>query len=234
MNRSDVLRRVPMFAVLRGDVLQGIGRRFVETNYQPGEYLFFEGDPAKRMYVVAAGKVKLVKHSESGQDVILQVFTRGQVFGGIAFLVGATYPASAQAQTAVTVLSISSETFREIVHRHPDVALIVVRVLGTRLMQTQEQVRQLVAERVERRLARLLLRLADQVGEPVDDGVRIGMRVTRQDLADMTGTTVETVSRTISRWRRQGIVQAGREEIVITWPHGLVLIAEDLEGEPPE
>jgi CRP-like cAMP-binding protein len=234
MNRSEVLRGVPMFATLPGDVLQGIGRRFVETTYQPGEYVFFEGDPAQRLYVVAAGEVKLVKHSESGHDVILQVFTPGQVFGGIAFLVGATYPASAQAQTVATALSISSEIFREIVHRHPDIALAVVRVLGTRLMQTQEQVRQLVTERVEQRLARLLLRLADQVGEPVDDGVRLGMRITRQDLADMTGTTLETVSRTISKWRRQGIVQAGREEIVITWPHGLVLIAEDLEDKPPD
>jgi CRP-like cAMP-binding protein len=234
MNRSDVLRRVPMLAALPRDALQSISRRFTATTYESGAYIFFEGDPAQSLYVVAAGEVKLVKHSESGQDVILQVFAPGQVFGGIAFLVGSTYPASAQAQTKVEILSISAETFREIVHRYPDVALTVIRVLGRRMMDTQEQVRQLVAERVERRLARLLLRLADQVGESTDEGVRIGMRVTRQDLADMAGTTLETVSRTISRWRRDGIVQAGREEIVITWPHGLVLIAEDLEDELPQ
>ena len=224
-----ILVRVPMFATLSADALVDISRHFVPTSYDVGEYIFFEGDLARRLYIVASGEVKLVKHSESGQDVILQVFTSGQVFGGIAFLVGKAYPASAQAQTNVTVLSISGETFREIVHRHPDIALTVIRVLGRRLMDTQEQVRQLVAERVERRLARMLLRLADQVGVPTDEGVRIGMPISRQDLADMTGTTLETVSRTISRWRREGVVEAGREEITITWPHGLVLIAEDLE-----
>lgn len=231
MDRTQTLQSVPMFAALPADALADISRRFVQVSYEAGEYTFFEGDPARRLHVVQSGEVKLVKHSESGQDVILQVFGAGQVFGGIAFLVGECYPASAQAQTDVTVLSVSGEVFREIVHRHPDIALTVIRVLGTRLMDTQEQVRQLVAERVERRLARMLLRLADQVGVPSDQGVRIDMPISRRDLAEMTGTTLETVSRTISRWRREGIVEAGREEITITWPHGLVLIAEDLEDD---
>lgn len=231
MNRREALQRVPMFAALPADAQAEIARLFVGTEYPAGEYIFFEGDQAHSLYVVQRGEVKLVKHSESGQDVILQVFTAGQVFGGIAFLVGKEYPASAQTQTHVTVMSASSETFREIVYRYPEVALTVIRVLGTRLMDTQEQVRQLVAERVERRLARMLLRLADQVGIPADEGVRIDMPLSRQDLAEMTGTTLETVSRTVSKWRRQGIVAAGREEIVITWPHRLVLIAEDLEDD---
>lgn len=231
MKESEILRRVPMFAGLSSQALSDISRFFVTATHDAGDYIFFEGDPAHRLYIVQAGEVKLVKHSAGGQDVILQVFGAGQVFGGIAFLVGKRYPASAQAQTDATILSISSETFEQIVHRYPEVALTVIRVLGTRLMDTQEQVRQLVAERVERRLARILLRLADQVGVPAERGVRIDMPITRQDLADMTGTTLETVSRTISRWRREGIVDAGREEVVITHPHGLVLIAEDLEGD---
>jgi CRP-like cAMP-binding protein len=228
MDRDEILKRVPMFAALPANALADISRLFIRTTYVAGDYIFFENDPADRLYVVQSGEVKLIKHSESGQDVILEVFAAGQVFGGIAFLVGKHYPATAQAQTDVTVLSIPSETFRDIVQRYPDVALTIIRVLGTRLMDTQEQVRQLVAERVERRLARMLLKLADQVGVAADEGVRIDMPITRQDLAEMTGTTLETVSRIISRWRREGIVEAGREEIVITHPHGLVLIAEDL------
>lgn len=229
MDRRDILRRVPMFAALPADALDEISRLFVQTTYRAGEYIFFEGDSAHRLYVVHAGEVKLIKHSESGQDVILRVFAPGEVFGGIAFLAGHRYPASAQAQTDVQVLSMAGEAFRDIVQRHPDVALAVIRVLANRLHDAHEQLRQFAAERVERRLARMLLKLADQVGIPVDEGIRIDMPITRQDLAEMTGTTLETVSRIISRWRREGIVQAGREEIIITYPHRLVLIAEDLE-----
>lgn len=229
MDRSETLKRMPMFAALPAGALADISRLFVEATCEAGEYIFFEGDPARRLYVVQAGEVKLIKHSESGQDVILQVFGPGEVFGGIAFLVGERYPASVQAQTDAKVLSIAGDHFRYIVNRYPEVALTIIRVLASRLQDTQEQVRQLVAERVERRLARMLLRLADQVGVPVDEGVRIDMPMTRQDLAEMTGTTLETVSRIVSRWHRKGVVKAGREEIVITYPHGLALVAEDLE-----
>lgn len=229
MDRSEILRRVPMFAALPADALADISQLFVQTTYQAGEHIFFEGDPARQLYVVQTGEVKLIKHSESGQDVILRVFASGDVFGGFAFLVGETYPASVQAQTDVTILSISGEVFRDLVYRYPEVALTVIRVLASRLMDAHEQLRQFVAERVERRLARTLLKLADQVGVQVDEGVRINMPITRQELADMTGTTVETVSRIIGRWRREGILKAGREQITITYPHGLVLIAEDLE-----
>lgn len=229
MDRIETIRRVPMFAALPADVLSDIRHLFVQTSVQAGDYIFFEADLAQRLYIVQAGEVKLIKHSESGQDVILRVFAPGEVFGGIAFLTGDTYPASAQAQTDVELLSLSGEDFYEIVHRYPEVALTVIRVLARRLHDAHEQMRQLVAERVERRLARMLLKLTDQVGVAVDEGVRINMPITRQDLADMTGTTLETVSRTISRWRREGIVKAGREEIIVTHPHRLVLVAEDLE-----
>lgn len=229
MDRSEILRRVPMFATLPANALADISRLFVQTGYQAGEYIFLEDEPAQRLYVMLEGEVKLIKHSESGQDVILRVFTPGEVFGGIAFLAGSRYPASAQAQTDVVVLSVVGEAFRDIVHRYPEVAITVIQVLANRLHEAHEQLRQFAAERVERRLARMLLKLADQVGVPTDDGVRIDMPLTRQDLAEMTGTTLETVSRIISRWRRESIVRAGREEIVITHPHRLVIIAEDLE-----
>jgi CRP-like cAMP-binding protein len=218
-----------MFAALPAHALADISGLFIQTAYQAGDYVFFEGDPAQRLYVVQAGEVKLIKHSESGQDAILRVFTPGEVFGGIAFLGGKKYPASAQAQTDVKALSIAGDAFRDVVQRHPEVAVTVIRVLAGRLQEAHEQMRQLAAERVERRLARMLLKLADQVGVAVDEGVRIDMPITRQDLAEMTGTTLETVSRIISRWRREGIVEAGREQITITYPHRLVLVAEDLE-----
>ena len=229
----DTLQRVPMFATLPAETLADISRHFVRTTYAADDYIFFEGEPSERLFIVESGEVKLIKHSESGQDIVLEVFGPGEVFGGIAFLVGKPYPATAQALTPLTTLSVSAPIFREIVHRYPDIALNVIRVLGARMMAAQEQIRQLVAERVERRLARMLLKLADQAGVAVEEGVRLDMPITRQDLAEMTGTTLETVSRIISQWRRAGLVQAGREEIIITHPHRLVLIAEDLEQENP-
>jgi CRP-like cAMP-binding protein len=112
----------------------------------------------------------------------------------------------------------------------PGIALNAIQILAGRVRDFQDRIRELTTERVERRIARALLRLARQTGHKVDEGVLIDLPLTRQDLAEMTGTTLFTVSRTLSQWEAQGLVHAGRERVVIRFPHGLVSIAEDLGG----
>jgi CRP/FNR family transcriptional regulator, nitrogen oxide reductase regulator len=103
-----------------------------------------------------------------------------------------------------------------------------LQTLADRVSEFQDRIRELTTERVERRIARALLRLAQQTGRKVEDGVLVDLLITRQDIAEMTGTTIFTVSRTMSQWETQGIIKSGREKIIIRRPHQLVVIAEDL------
>jgi CRP-like cAMP-binding protein len=111
--------------------------------------------------------------------------------------------------------------------RHPRLAMNTLGTVGGRLQESQARVRELSTERVERRIAHALLRLAGQAGKPVGSGIRIDFPISRQDVAEMTGTTLHTVSRTFSAWEEQGIVESGRQKITIRKPDALLAIAED-------
>jgi CRP-like cAMP-binding protein len=115
--------------------------------------------------------------------------------------------------------------------RYPELAINALRVMAKRVQEFQDRYRELATERVERRIARALTRLARQAGRRTDEGVLIDLTLTRQDVAEMTGTTRFTISRTLAEWEQQGIVSVGRERIIITQPHALVTIAEDLPTE---
>jgi CRP-like cAMP-binding protein len=117
---------------------------------------------------------------------------------------------------------------RQVLETEPRVTLNAVQFVAGRLHDLQRRHRQLMTERVERRVARALLRLVHEAGRRVDAGVEIDFPVSRQDIAEMTGTTLYTVSRLLSSWEERGIVRSGRQRIILTKPHALVVLAEDL------
>jgi CRP-like cAMP-binding protein len=108
----------------------------------------------------------------------------------------------------------------------PYLSFDLMKLMTTYIQEMQERYRELATEKVERRIARALLRLAAQMGAKIEGGIELSF--TRQDLAEMSGTTLYTVSRVLSDWERQGLVEAGRERVVIRNPHGMVSIAEEL------
>jgi CRP-like cAMP-binding protein len=117
---------------------------------------------------------------------------------------------------------------RALLESENQIALNALRFVSGRLYDLQRRHRQLMTERVERRVARTLLRLVHDAGRRVDSGVEIDFRLSRQDIAEMTGTTLYTVSRLLSAWEGRGLGRSGRQHIVLTKPHALVAIAEDL------
>jgi CRP-like cAMP-binding protein len=151
-----------------------------------------------------------------------------EAFGLIACLSEARYPVSAEAVEDSAALAWERQVIGQMMEREPRMALNAIRILAGRVQEVQDRLRELATERVERRIARALLRLVRQTGRQIPEGVLIDFPITRQDLAEMTGTTLYTVSRTLSGWEAQGLIQSGRERIVIRFPHGLVAIAEDL------
>lgn len=193
---------------------------------------FQQGDPATTFYILDVGQVRITQLTPEGNQVILRFIRVGELFGGIAALGVETYPASAHAVQDSQALSWDTETMRALILRFPQLGLNVLEHAAQTIVQMQDRVRELQTERVERRVARALLRLARQAGVRVEQGVLIDLPLSRQDLAEMTGTNLYSVSRILSAWEKQALVQTGRERVVVRQPHQLVMIAEDLPAPP--
>lgn len=210
------------------------GRRVVRLR---GECFFRQGEPARHAYVLLSGRVKLQAVHPDGRVVIHRTAGPGEVFGGLALLGEQTYPVSAEAWEVCEALAWTGEQLRQMALRHPQLALNLLRMAAERVRDLQARVEELVADRVERRIARAVLRLVRQAGRRTEEGVLIDLPLSREDLANLAGTTLFTVSRVLSRWEERGIVVAGRQRLVVRVPHAFAEIAEDLEqpsdsGEP--
>lgn len=223
--RLKILGQVPFFRGLSPQDLAAVNRLFRERGFAPEETIYFAGDPAERLYVVAAGKVKLMRHTAGGKDVLLDMLTPGEFFGSLSALGDAEYPDTAQAQTEVCVLGIGSEEFRSILKDLPAVALAVLDLVAERLKEAHERVRQLSAHPAEQRIAYALLKLAEKLGQEREVGLLIQAPLSRDDLAQMTGTTTETASRVMSRFQKDGLIRAGRQWVAIADRAGLETIA---------
>ena len=229
--KSDLehLASVSLFKDLSMDelaTLRGLARiRHAEAD----EFYFLQGDPAEHLFVLYQGRIKLTQINPDGQQILLRILTPWSLFAAIA-LAGkqSQYPVSAQAAEESFALVWSREEISQMVVKIPRLALNAMDLLASFVVEFQDRYRELATERVERRLARTLLRLASQTGRKTSEGVLIDLPLTRQDIAEMTGTTLYTVSRILSQWETRQLVISGRERVVIVHPHGLVRIAEDL------
>ncbi len=229
MGGSYSLTHSNLFVSLTDEERAEAEKRLVRRRWAKGEYLFFEGDPAEWLVFVVEGQVKMLKHSESGRETILATFGPGQIVGEVGVLVGEAYPATAQALEPTVTLSLRREEYVALIRTHPDLAWALIVELGRRLQQAHETIRSLAVEKVERRVARVLLRMASASGERLEGGaVRITLPLSRQDIADMAGTVVETAIRTMSKFQKLGLIETREGCIVLLKPHHLVTIAEEL------
>lgn len=219
---------VPLF---EGLPEEGLDRAIALSRHErraKGETLFEQGAPAETFHLVLAGRLKVSQTTPEGQRVIVRHLGPRDIAGCVAVCGGMPYPATAEAVEDTWLLSWSRPRIAELAERHPGIAMTAMRIMGGRMTELQARVREMQTERVERRLAHALGRLVVQAGRRTAEGVEIDFPLTRQDLAEMTGTTLHTVSRTFSEWEAAGIVAGRRQKVVILAPHALVSIAEDL------
>jgi CRP-like cAMP-binding protein len=217
MNHVEVLRQVPLFASLTNEQIATMADRFHADSFAQDTIIFLEGDPADRLWVVQSGQVKIVKHTSDGQENLLEVITPGEMFGGAGILFP-IHPATAVAMTDTLTLSLEREAYLHLIRQHPDIALRIIALLGDRL-QAAMKMRAISTERVDVRLANILLKLGDKVGERMGEGIRINLPLSRQDLADMTGTTIETAIRIMSKFRKEGLVHTESGGYVVILDH---------------
>lgn len=221
-----LLADMAMFAGLEAAALDRVMDAAQARPLTKGEVVFRQGDPATTCHALLGGRIKIVATNAEGQQVVVQFVGPGEMFGTLAmFLHG--YPGDAVVVADGVQLLWSATDMRQMMLDHPVIALNTLGMLGARLEDLQNRMRQLSTERVERRVAQALVRLADQAGRADGTGIAIDFPLSRQDLAEMTGTTLHTVSRILSGWEEAGIIGGGRQKVVVLNLDQLVRVAWD-------
>jgi CRP/FNR family transcriptional regulator len=224
--RMDTLRG---FRTLPASVRARLAAATRERRVERGATVFAQGQPADSVWAVKEGLVHIVKYGPGGRELVAEVIPPGELFGAIAALQSRPYPATAVAPEPSVVWSIPAALARELCQTYPALRAAILEQVTDRLRSAHERLQSVALEPVEQRFARLLLALAEKVGEE-RDGRRV-VSATRQQLADMIGTTVETAIRITSKWQRAGVIYAARHEITLAAPAALRAIAA---GEPPD
>lgn len=226
---KELIEKSSLFQHVKTETVEHAIYEGILRTMEEGEYFFLQGDESTHAYVLLSGRVKLVQVTPNGQQITLRIMTSGQTYGGIALLSPPKgYPATAQAMEDSIAISWNTNQLRKWASNDSTLSFNTMQIMHGYIMDLQERQAGLTSERVEQRIARSLLKLAAQSGKKVDEGVLINMKLTRQDIAEMSGTTLFTVSRTLTEWERAGLLKIGRERVMICNPHGLVQIADDL------
>jgi CRP/FNR family transcriptional regulator, nitrogen oxide reductase regulator len=224
---ADIFSRSDLFVGIEEDKFSDIFSFNDRRIYEPGATLFCEGNPAVKSYLVLKGRLKLSKLHEDGKEAIVRYINPGEMTAAVSVFNGKGYPVTAQAVGICEAVGWNRETMLELMAAYPQIAINLLGMVVDRLDDIQSRYLELQTERVEQRIARALLRIMKQSGRKTDEGILIDFRLSRQDLADYTGTTLYTVSRTLSKWEKKGWVRSGRERIVVADPHALVSFAEN-------
>lgn len=214
VDKTALVRSIPFFASLSGPVAQKIGELLVERTINRGEYLFWEGEPADWLYVIQVGKIKLMKSSPNGRAMVLEMVAPGQVCG-TAVIYAPTHLSSAVAEAPTTAYGLQRSDLEKFIYGAPVVAKAVIAYLGSRLKSAHDTITSLVTSKVETRIASVLVKLAEYHGTETLKGVRINIPLTRKDIADAVGATVETAIRTLSRFQKEKILSTESKHILI-------------------
>jgi len=190
--------------------------------------IFDQGDPADRAYALLDGGVRITQSGGDGGQVVVRLIGPGEMFGTVALFTDHRYPAEAVTIGDAVVVSWSEIELLALIRRHPQIALNVIGIVGRRLKEVQERVRELSTQRVERRVAHTLLRLAVQAGHNTVDGTVIEFPLRRKDVAEIAGTTLHTASRILTAWEQAGLLASRGQRLTIRKPSGIQRIADGL------
>lgn len=228
---ENALRNAAPFRDLGPTALAEIARRASERQLTSGEAMFNQGDPAERFFLVVEGRLKVTMIVPDGKQVLVRLIFPGDFCGLTPVLTISEYPATARAIVASRAVTWPTSFWPTLIEMRPGLALGLTQALGRHLAEAHTRIAELSTAEVERRVASAVLRLADRAGEPVEGGgVRIDFPVTRQDIAELTGTTLHSVSRIISAWVTRGIVGRGRARLIVRDVPALERIAEGHAG----
>jgi CRP/FNR family transcriptional regulator len=210
------LDRIPLLNILSGKDRQRVLREVSETRYGRDDVIFREGEPTDYFHIVKNGSVKCVKSSPDGKECTLKMLMPGDLFCcDAAAFDGARHPGTAKPVGEATILRLRKDLYFDILRQNPEAAIEVIKYLGNRLHEAQENAKVLALDRADRRLAALLVDMAARSGTQDPHGIRLTVRITREDMANMVGTATETAIRIMSRFRRENLVAGTAKRLII-------------------
>lgn len=221
-----VLRRFSMFERMPDGDLDALIAQAIPKRADAGEAFFEQGAPATHFFLLINGRLKVTQVTQDGQQIIVRVVHPGDLFGFARALRRNDYPGTALTVTESLAMSWPTDAWPQFIDRSPHLAVSALNTIGQRLEEAHTRIREMSTEEVERRVAHTVLRLSQQAGKQADNGVRIDFPITRQDIAEMTGTTLHTVSRILSAWESKGLVEGGRQKLLVRDVKGLQSLAD--------
>ncbi len=212
---GEALRTASLYRGLSDDDRRRLAEVALVKSWDKGEVIFNEGDPSDFLLTVLTGRVKVVKLQPSGKEVILEIFGPGDPVGAVVAYEGRPFPASAIALDRTTCLLVRRGPLFALLEKHPSLVRGLLSAFTRRIVELAQRIPEVAGARVETRFAHLFLKLADRVGRAREGAVFIPMVLTRQELADLTGTTIETCIRLMSRWGKEGILETEKDGFVL-------------------
>ena len=223
---ESLLTHLPPFSRLDDREIRTILDQATSRRYDEGVAIFDEGAPAERFFMLLDGYVRVVRVAPTGEQVTALHIPSGQLLGIARALGRETYPATALTATESIVLSWPTRLWDGFVADYDGFATETYKTVGDRISEVHNRVVEMATQQVEQRVANALLRLINQTGRQVSDGIEIDFPITRQDLSELTATTLHTASRLLSAWEKQGLVHSKRKRIKVLDPHALVVISQ--------
>jgi len=225
----SLVANLPMFAALSSAEQDELLREARSIRYSKGMAVFEQGADADRFFLLLHGHLRVEKTTSQGQQSVVRYVSAGELFGVAQAMNLKHYPATAVAAVDSIALAWPSSSWSRLIVKYPSLAANALQTVGSRLQDAQARVMEISNEQVEQRVAHALLRLARQAGRKVQNGIEIDFPISRQDVAEMTGSTLHTVSRILSAWESKGLVEGGRQRIVLRDPNRLHSLAEGLD-----
>ncbi|BCH29586.1 Crp/Fnr family transcriptional regulator [Mesorhizobium sp. L-8-10] len=228
MSRLDrsLISGMPLFQGLGPAELDRMVGQARSLRVAKGQPVFEYEQEAHSFFLLLDGHVRVVKITPDGQEVIVRYISPGELMGIAHALGRTTYPANAIAAIDCVLLAWPSQLWAEFAATYPSFIANAYKTVGERLQDAHARVVQMSTEQVDQRVAHALLKLVKQTGKQTDDGLLIDFPISRQDIAEMTGTTLHTVSRLLAAWEEKGLVKSGRQKVTVVEPHRLLMLAE--------
>jgi len=219
-SQSDLLKDIPES---QASEILNTG---IRKTLQKDEVLFHQGDSAKKCYFLLSGRIKLTKLHEEGREAVIRYIGPGGLTAAGVVLRENQYPVTAKSLCPATAIGWDKNTMLSVMHQYPQISINMVSLVLDRLEEMQQRFLEITAEQTERRIARALLGIMQHAGTKTDNGIRIEIDLSREDIADFTGTTHYTVSRILSDWTRKGWIATSRRQITVMDAHALKLCTE--------
>jgi CRP/FNR family transcriptional regulator len=226
MSNHDYLRQISIFSELESEFLEEIYKISRVRKYEKGRIIFMEGEPGEAFFYIKSGLVKISKLSRDGREHILHVLNEGHVFAEVTLFSNTEYPATAEVLEDAEIGIIKNEDLEKVIKENPDLSLQMIKYLNKRLVEAHMKIRNLALYDTYERTAQALVKLAEDYGKKSSKGVNLDINISRQELANIVGTTRETVIRALTAFKKERLIGIEKNTITIIdleslkeWPY---------------